>query len=111
MEKIGKFAVIGDAESVTAFMAIGAAVYKVTDEYQASDVLRKLAKTDEYAVILVTENYAVKMSALMEKLKEQPYPAVLSIPSSTGSNGFGMAGIKRDVEKAIGADILSDDKE
>lgn len=106
MERSGKIAVIGDSESVTAFMAIGAAVFKVTDEYQAADTLRGLVKTDEYAVILVTENYAAKMEALMQKLKEQPFPAVLSIPGATGSNGFGMAGLKRDVEKAVGADIL-----
>ena len=68
--------------------------------------MRDLAKTDEYAVILVTENYAAKMSALMDKLKQQPYPAVLAIPSSTGSNGFGLAGVKKDVEKAVGVDIL-----
>ncbi len=106
MEKTGKIAVIGDSESVTAFLAIGASVHSVTDEYQAADVLRKLAKTDEYAVILVTENYAAKMEALMQKLKEQPYPAVLSIPGATGSNGFGLAGLKKDVEKAVGVDIL-----
>lgn len=108
MEKIGKIAVIGDSETVTAFMAIGATVYKVSDEYAAADVLRKISKTDEYAVILVTENYAAKMDALMQKLKEQPYPAVLSVPGSTGSNGFGMAGVKRDLEKAVGVDILFD---
>lgn len=108
MEKVGKFAVIGDSESVTAFMAIGAAVYKVSDEYQAADTLRRLAKTDEYAVILVTENYAAKMEQLMNKLKEQPYPAVLAIPGSFAPNGFGMAGVKKDVEKAVGVDILFD---
>ena len=106
MEKTGKLAVIGDGESVTAFMAIGAAVFKVEDEYQAADTLRKIAATDEYAVVLVTENYAAKMDKLMEKLKQQPFPAVLSIPGATGSNGFGMAGLKRDVEKAVGVDIL-----
>ena len=87
-------------------MAIGAAVFKVADEYEAADTLRKLAKTDEYAVILVTENYASKMDALMQKLKQQTYPAVLSITGATGSNGFGMAGLKKDVEKAVGVDIL-----
>lgn len=105
MERTGKIAVIGDGESVTAFMAIGAAVHSVNNEYEAADTLRKLAKTDEYAVILVTENYAAKMDELMQKLKEQPYPAVLAIPGVT-SNGFGMQGIKRDVEKAVGVDIL-----
>lgn len=106
MEKVGKIAVIGDSESVTAFLAIGAAVFGVGDEYAAADVLRKLAKTDEYAVILVTENYAAKMEPLMQKLKQQTYPAVLCIPGSGGSNGFGLAGVKKDVEKAVGVDIL-----
>ncbi len=106
MEKTGKLAVIGDGESVTAFMAIGAAVFKVSDEYEAADTLRKISATDEYAVVLVTENYAAKMEKLMAKLKQQPFPAVLSIPGATGSNGFGMAGLKRDVEKAVGVDIL-----
>ena len=105
-ERIGKIAVIGDGETVTAFLAIGAAVFKVDDEYQAADVLRKIASGGEYAVVLVTENYAAKMDKLMDKLKQQAYPAVLSIPGATGSNGFGMAGLKRDVEKAVGVDIL-----
>lgn len=106
MEKIGKIAVIGDSESVTAFLAIGAAVFKVDDEYKAADVLRELSKSDEYAVILITENYAAKTEALMQKLKAQAYPVVLSIPGSTGSNGFGLAGVKKDVEKAVGVDLL-----
>lgn len=106
MEKTGKIAVIGDSESATAFLAIGAAVYKAEDEYKAADILRELSKTDEFAVILITENYAAKMEPLMQKLKAQTYPAVLSIPGSTGSNGFGLAGVKKDVEKAVGVDIL-----
>lgn len=106
MEKTGKIAVIGDGESVTAFMAIGAAVFGVKDEYDAADTLRRLAKSNEYAVILVTENYAAKMEQLMQKLKERPYPAVLCVPGVTGSNGFGMKGVRKDVEKAVGVDIL-----
>ncbi|MBD5132757.1 MAG: V-type ATP synthase subunit F [Clostridiales bacterium] len=106
MEKTGKIAVIGDSESATAFLAIGAAVYKVDNEYAAADTLREISKSGEYAVILVTENYAAKMEALMQKLKSKTYPVVLSIPGSMGSNGFGLAGVKKDVEKAVGVDIL-----
>lgn len=105
--KTGKIAVIGDSESATAFLAIGAAVFKPRDEYEAADVLRDISKTDEYAVILVTENFAAKMEQLMQKLKARPYPAVIAIPGSTGSNGFGMAGVRKDVEKAVGVDILN----
>lgn len=65
-----------------------------------------ISKTDEYAVILITEDYAAKNEPLIQKLKAKPYPAVLCIPGAGGSNGFGMAGVKRDVEKAVGVDIL-----
>ena len=106
MEKTGKIAVIGDSESATAFLAIGASVFKADDEYKAAETLRELSKTDDYAVILVTENYAAKMEQLMQKLKAKTYPVVLCIPGATGSNGFGLAGVKKDVEKAVGVDIL-----
>lgn len=106
MERTGKIAVIGDSESATAFLAIGAAVFKADDEYAAADKLRELARSDEYAVILITEDFAAKCGQLIQKLKSQPYPVVLCIPGSAGSNGFGLAGVRKDVEKAVGVDIL-----
>ena len=42
----------------------------------------------------------------LEKYKRKAYPTVIPIPSSSGSGGLGMAGIKADVERAVGTDIL-----
>lgn len=106
----GKIAVIGSAETVTAFMAIGADVYDAADSYAAADELRKLVKSDDYAVIFITEDLAAPNAALMEKLKSRVRPSVIPIPGIK-TNGFAMAGIRKDVERAIGADILfNDDK-
>lgn len=105
MNKTGKLAVIGDRESVLAFKAVGAETFAVKDAEKASEILRTLAKGD-YAVVFITEQIAVGMSDLLKKLKTRPYPAVIPIPSATGTNGFGMDGIKKDVEKAVGVDIL-----
>ena len=79
-------------------------VFPISDEEEASDKVRLLAR--EYAVIFVTEKLAAKMEPLLKRYKARAYPAVIPIPDASGSTGFGLYGIKKDVEKAIGADIL-----
>lgn len=99
-----KIAVVGDKDSVLAFKAVGLDVFPILDEEEASDKVRLLAR--EYAVIFVTEKLAAKMEPLLKRYKARAYPAVIPIPDASGSTGFGLYGIKKDVEKAIGADIL-----
>lgn len=105
MTETGKIAVIGDKDSILAFKAIGAETFTAENEFTANDILKKLSRGD-YAVIFITEDIAVLAPDALKKLKTRAYPAVIPIPSATGSNGFGMAGLKKDVEKAIGVDIL-----
>lgn len=107
MTKTGKLAVMGDIDSVLAFKAVGAETFEA-DEKDAKSVLRGLVKKDEYAIIFVTEQLAAAMPEELEELKSLTYPCVIPIPSCLGTNGYGMASIKKDVEKAIGADILGD---
>ena len=95
----GKIAVVGDKDSVLAFKAIGLEVHAVESADEAATVLKKLAR--DCAVIFITEQIAEKVSDVIQRYKARPYPA-----SGEGSNGFGMDGIRSDVEKAIGADIL-----
>lgn len=97
-------AVVGDKDSVLAFKSIGLEVFPVSDENEARERVRLLARS--YAVIFITDTLAQKIDSLLVRYKARPYPVVVPIPSAQGSNGFGLAGIKSDVEKAIGADIL-----
>lgn len=106
MNKTGKIAVVGDKDCILAFMATGAETFAASDAEEANSVLRKLSKDGDYAVIFITEDVAAKIPDTLMILKKRTYPAVIPIPSSSGSNGFGMKGIKSDVEKAVGADIL-----
>lgn len=46
------------------------------------------------------------MQETIERYKAVPYPAIILIPNNQGSLGLGIQGIKDNVEKAIGADIL-----
>lgn len=99
-----KAAVIGDKDIVLAFKAIGMDVFAADTAEQATDILKNIAK--RYSVIFITENLAQSMSATLDKYKVRTYPTVIPIPSSGGSTGYGMAGIKADVERAVGTDIL-----
>lgn len=105
MKESGKIAVLGDGDSVELFKAAGADVFTADNELNALNALKKLVK-EKYAIVFVTENIAVMLQKQIEELKTQPFPVVIPIPSASGSNGFGLAGIKRDVEKAVGVDIL-----
>lgn len=104
MLKSGKIAVIGDKDSVLAFKAVGVEPFAAGNMFEANDTLRKIK--DEYAVIFVTEDLCEQIADTLNKLKSRAYPVVIPIPGSRGGTGYGERSIHRDVEKAIGADIL-----
>lgn len=107
MGKNGKIAVIGDKDSVLAFKAVGVDAFSAGGMFEVNDLLKRLK--DDYAVIFITEDLAIQVEDTLDKIKARAYPAVIPIPGTNGSNGFGMRGIHKDVEKAIGADILFGD--
>lgn len=97
-------AIIGDSDSVLGFRALGVATFPVTTKDEAYDALKTLARS--YKVIFVTEQWAAELTELLARYKTRAYPIVIPVPSATGSSGIGMDGIRKDVEKAIGTDIL-----
>lgn len=105
MNEVGKIAVLGDKDCVLAFRAAGLNTFGANDAAEATALLRTLCKGD-YAVVFITEDIAVKIADTLEMLKSRTYPAIIPIPSASGSNGYGLTSIKKDVEKAVGADIL-----
>ena len=102
MYKIG---VIGDSASVLGFMAIGFSVFPVETAEEAQKTLLRLAG-ENYAILYITENFAMESEEVIARFKDSPLPAVITIPGKDGAKGYGLANIKRSVERAIGADIL-----
>lgn len=100
-----KLKVIGDKNSVLAFKSIGVDVLTPRKErHEIRDAIRE--NEDEYGVIFITETYASLIPDVINKYKSKPLPAIILIPDSQGSLGIGMAEIKKNVEKAVGTDIL-----
>ncbi len=103
MYKVG---VIGNRDAVLGFMAVGFSVFEADSVETATRHLHEMAKSGEYGVIFITENYAMQMEEAVAVYRDLPIPAVVSIPGEGGSLGYGMNSLRHAVERAVGVDIL-----
>ena len=102
-----KIAVIGGAETVMGFKALGLETYPAADPAEASKILRHLTRdNDDYAIIYIEESMAKDILPEISKYQEKPSPAIILIPGRDGPIGLGLSALKEAVEKAVGSDIL-----
>ncbi len=100
-----KIAVIGDKDSILGFKTIGVDTFSVISSEAALKALKQLV-SEQYGVIFITEELARELEDIIAELNKRYLPAVVLIPNSKGTLGIGIQQIKKNVEKAIGADIL-----
>lgn len=103
MYKIG---IIGDRESVLCFSALGFTIFEVNDAENAATVLKNAAESKEFAILFIVEDLAAQIDETIDRYKDLSLPAITVIPGRGGSAGYGLANIKKAVERAVGADIL-----
>lgn len=107
MYRIG---VIGDRDSVVGFKAVGLDTYPCMNSDEAKKILHELVTEENFAIIYITEGLCKDMIEEIDSYKSLMTPAIIPIPGVDGSLGIGIAGVKKNVEKAVGADILFGDK-
>lgn len=100
-----KIAVIGDKDSVLAFKALGVTVHIAYEAMECRRIIDTLAR-EEYGVIFVTEQLAALVPETIERYNNETIPAVILIPSNKGTLNIGMNNINKNVEKAVGSNIL-----
>ena len=105
MNKIG---VVGDMDSILGFKALGIEVFPATGAEVSKEIFR--LATEGYAIIFVTEQAAETAAETIDRFKTEPFPAIIPIPGNRGTTGFGMKGIRANVEKAIGSDVIFRDE-
>jgi len=101
-----KIAVVGERSSVVGFAALGLEVFPAESGEEAASILHRLAKSEEYAIIYVTETYFEAISPVMDKYKDSVTPAIILIPGAGGSTGIGRSALDSAVERAVGSNIL-----
>ena len=100
-----KIAVVGDKDSILAFKALGVDVFNVYDEDEARKTVDTLAR-DNYGIIFITEQIASLIPDTIERYDKEIIPAVILIPSNQGTLNIGIDRINKNVEKAVGSNIL-----
>ena len=100
-----KVAVVGDRDSVLAFRALGIHVYTAYDAKEARQTVDRIAK-EGYGIIFITEQMAEKIPETIERYNNKVVPAIILITSNQGSLNIGLSRIDKNVEKAVGANIL-----
>lgn len=100
-----KIAVVGDKGSVLGFKAVGFEVFMTSTQQETRDTMLQLCKGD-YGIIFITEQAYAQVPEIVDAYKEQPTPAIIPIPGKDGSLGIGIQNVKKNVERAVGADIL-----
>lgn len=99
-------AVIGDSESIKGFCAIGLDIYPCDDPSSAAALLRKIADSDSYAVIYLTEELYNLVEKERSRYEERLTPAVIPIPGVKGNSEAGKKRLSSFVERAVGSDII-----
>ncbi len=102
MYRIG---VVGDKDSIMPFKALGIDVYPAVGPEETRRTLDTLAK-EKYGVVFITEQSAVLIPETIERYNKESVPAVILIPSNQGSLQIGLDRINKNVEKAVGSNIL-----
>jgi len=100
-----KIAVIGDWDSIYGFATLGMDTFPVTDPAAAGQKIRERAESN-YAVIYITEALAARLTAEINHYRQEPLPAIIQIPGTSGNTGAGIESVRKSVEQAVGADIL-----
>ena len=103
-----KIAVIGSADSVVGFRALGLDCFAVQDAQEAKHTLKELARPadDPYVIVYLEETLAEPIQDEIRKYHSQPSPAVILIPGRDGPIGLGQNALTQAVEKAVGTNIL-----
>lgn len=102
-------AVIGDSESVKGFGAIGLDIYPCESAEESAHLLRKIADSDNYAVIFLTEELFVSVEKERARYEEKLTPAIIPLPGVKGNTGIGLKRLSLFVEQAVGSDIIFND--
>lgn len=103
MHKIG---VVGERDAVLGFLSLGMTVKPAENSDEAMRAIDGMAR-EGYGLIFVTETTARGIPETISRYKNEMLPAIILIPGSKGSLGIGLAEIRKNVEKAVGVDILS----
>ncbi len=102
---MNKIALMGDKDSIIGFKLLGVDLFPVNEPAEAIKLLNKIAN-EKYAVVFITEKIASEMMSVIEELQRVSTISFTVVPGKLGNKNIGLTLLKKNIEKAIGKDIL-----
>jgi len=102
----GKVAVLGSADFVMPFSALGLDTYAVGEKRE--EIIESAEKIigDKYALIVVAENIAETAEEAFTARQNMPTPCIVVVPFTTEPEGFATRALGRVLKMATGVNIL-----
>ncbi len=95
---------IGDEESLLGFRLLGLRTRACQDSEDAKNALVELS---DCGLIFLTDEVYGLLGEEAEEMEKQGHPVLVPLPSQKAESR-GAARIRRNIEKAVGADIIGD---
>ena len=102
-----KIVAFGEKDIMLIFKAIGIEVFPASKNLRLEEQLEKLIK-EGYAVIFITENVALKASALIKKYMNKTLPSIVVIPGLGKKENFAVDLLRQAVVRAMGVDLFAE---
>ena len=109
MTDTNKVAVLGNADFVMPFSALGVDTYSVGQT--AEQILEGANKIigDKYALIVVAENIAPMVEEIFSDYQDRPTPCIVVMPFTTEPTGVATKTLGETLKMATGINILQND--
>ncbi len=101
----GKAAVLGGADFVMPFSALGLDTFPVDGEEQILEFAKKIID-DKYALVVVAENTAKIAEQVFAAHRSKAIPCIVIVPFTTEPEGIATEALGEALRMATGIDIL-----
>jgi len=98
---------IGLKDQVTGFEGVGVKSEPIQVEAEFEKTLREVVRRTSVEIVLVTETFAENDNArAIKQARAASGKVIIVIPDHHGSKGLAYTELRRDVERALGVDLL-----
>jgi len=101
----GKAAVLGNADFVMPFTAMGLDAFTVEDPATALETARQII-LEHYALVVVAENIAPVVEEVFNETVTSALPCVIVVPFTTESKGYATESLGKLLKIATGVNII-----
>ena len=98
-------AMIGNRDSIIGFKLLGISIFPVSKKEEAIEILNKIVK-EKYGAVFITEEIAIQIFEKIEELQKNSMLSFTIIPNKFEKKNLGLKILEKNIEKAIGTDIL-----